>query len=113
MEDASIGTLVHTLVGLDPDVNSSEALNFAATEPITALDKHGNEVIGDDTFKSFFTVDKNTGKVTVEKKLQRDIAATVRITVLITDITAPTVQQGEGTNFPSMTQKTNLIIINL
>ncbi|XP_063930740.1 cadherin-87A isoform X2 [Zophobas morio] len=96
MEDASIGTLVHTLVGLDPDVNSSEALNFAATEPITALDKHGNEVIGDDTFKSFFTVDKNTGKVTVEKKLQRDIAATVRITVLITDITAPTVQQGEG-----------------
>ncbi|XP_018562347.1 cadherin-87A [Anoplophora glabripennis] len=96
MEDAEIGTVVHTLVALDPDVNSSEALNFAATEPITALDKHGNEVLASDAFKEFFSVDKNTGKVTVINPLQRDLAAIVRITVLVTDITAPTVQQGQG-----------------
>lgn len=96
MEDASIGTVIHTLIALDPDVNSSEALNYAATEPITGLDKHGNQVLDDRIFRNFFAVDKNTGKVSVLNRLQRDVAAIVRITVLVTDITAPTVQQGEG-----------------
>ncbi|XP_076275389.1 cadherin 87A isoform X2 [Rhynchophorus ferrugineus] len=96
MEDVPVGTIIHTLIALDPDVNSSEALNFAATEPITALDKHGIEVSGTEIFKEFFTVDKNTGKVTVGNLLQRDLAAIVRIPVLVTDITAPTVQQGQG-----------------
>lgn len=96
MEDAPIGTLVHTLIALDPDVNSSDALNFAATEPITALDKHGNEVLNTDAFKDFFSIDKDSGKVTVINPLQRDLAAVVRITVLVTDITAPSVQQGQG-----------------
>lgn len=96
MEDAPIGTVIHTLIALDPDVNSSEALNFAATEPITALDKHGKEISGSEVFKSFFAVDKNTGKVTVTNNLLRDVASVVRITVLVTDITAPTIQQGQG-----------------
>lgn len=96
MEDTKIGTVIHTLVALDPDVNTSEALNFAATEPITAVDKYGNEVSNNETFKDFFLVDKNSGKVLVANQLQRDIAAIVRITVLVTDITAPTVQQGQG-----------------
>ncbi|KAL1508861.1 hypothetical protein ABEB36_003687 [Hypothenemus hampei] len=96
MEDALIGTVVHTLIALDPDVNSSDALNFAATEPISALDKHGNEVFGNDIFKEFFSVDKYSGKVTVTNLLQRDSAAIVRIPILVTDITAPTVQQGQG-----------------
>ncbi|CAH0559618.1 unnamed protein product [Brassicogethes aeneus] len=96
MEDAPIGTVIHTLIALDPDVNTSEALNFAATEPITALDKHGDEVVEHEVFKEFFAVDKNTGRVTVINTLLRDVAAVVRITVLVTDITAPDVQQGEG-----------------
>nr|CAH7738219.1 unnamed protein product [Callosobruchus chinensis] len=96
MEDALPGTVFYTLTALDPDINSADALNFAATEPITALDKHGNEVTGSDEFKEFFSVDKNTGKVSVLNRLNRDLAATVRIKVLVTDITAPTVQQGEG-----------------
>lgn len=96
MEDTKVGTVIHTLVALDPDVNTSEALNFAATEPITAVDKYGNEINHTETFKDFFAVDKNTGKVSVANPLQRDIAAVVRITVLVTDITAPTVQQGQG-----------------
>lgn len=96
MEDTKVGTVVHTLTALDPDVNTSEALNFAATEPITAVDKYGNEVVGTEEFKDFFSVDKNTGRVSVAKPLRRDVAAVVRITVLVTDITAPSVQQGEG-----------------
>lgn len=96
MENAAVGTIVHTLIALDPDVNSSDALNFAATEPITALDKYGKEISGTEIFKSFFSVDKTTGKVTVSSPLLRDIASVVRITVLVTDITAPTIQQGQG-----------------
>lgn len=97
MEDVPIGTVIHNLMALDPDVNSSEALNFAATEPITALDKHGRQVLQDDIFREFFSVDRATGKVKVVNRLQRDVAAIVRITVLVTDITALKIQQGEGT----------------
>lgn len=96
MEDAPIGTVVHTLIAMDPDVNSSDALNFAAAEPITALDKHGKQVLDTDVFKDFFYINKNDGTVSIHNPLLRDIAAVIRITVLVTDITAPTVQQGEG-----------------
>lgn len=96
-EDAPVGTVIHTLIAMDPDINSSEALNFAATEPITAVDKNGKQVEGTEIFKDFFSIDQATGQVTVRKPLQRDIAAVVRITVLVTDITAPTMQQGKGT----------------
>jgi hypothetical protein len=41
-------------------------------------------------------VDKASGEVTVMRELDRDIAAVVRITVVVTDITAPTPQQGRG-----------------
>lgn len=43
-EDAPIGTVVYHLIALDPDVESSELLDYAATEPITAVDKDGKEV---------------------------------------------------------------------
>ncbi|KAL9694351.1 hypothetical protein quinque_013636 [Culex quinquefasciatus] len=94
-EDAPVGTLVHTLVALDPDVASSESLDYAATEPITAVDKNGKEVTDSEDFKDMFTIDR-TGKVFVNRILQRDDFAVIRITVLVTDTTAPSVQQGEG-----------------
>jgi len=46
--------------------------------------------------QSFFAVDKTSGEVTVMRELDRDIAAVVRITVVVTDTTAPTTQQGRG-----------------
>jgi hypothetical protein len=46
--------------------------------------------------QSFFAVDRTSGEVTVIRDLDRDIAAVVRITVLVTDTTAPTTQQGKG-----------------
>lgn len=96
MEDVPVGTTIYTLIALDPDVNSSEALNFAATEPISALDKFGKEVTISDEYKEFFSIDKNSGKVKVINPLVRDLAAVITITVLVTDITAPSVQQGQG-----------------
>lgn len=66
-----MGTTFYTLVALDPDIATSEALNYAATEPITAVDKDGNEVTSSDEFKYLFTIDR-TGKVSVNRKLNRD-----------------------------------------
>lgn len=63
--------MVHTLVALDPDVATSDALVYAATEPLTAVDKDGNEVLETEDFKDMFTIDRS-GKVTVNRKLQRD-----------------------------------------
>ncbi|XP_073989842.1 cadherin 87A [Rhodnius prolixus] len=96
-EDAKVGEIVYTLVAKDLDISSPEALNYAASEPITAVDKNGKEVTSDFTFKEFFRVDHATGIVTVARPLDREVAAIVRITVLVTDITAPSTQQGSGT----------------
>ncbi|KAK9508052.1 hypothetical protein O3M35_007799 [Rhynocoris fuscipes] len=96
-EDAKVGEIVHQLIAKDLDISSPEALNYAASEPITAVDKNGKEVISDLSFKEFFRVDQAKGTVTVARPLDRDVAAIVRITVLVTDITAPNTQQGTGT----------------
>lgn len=50
-EDTEPGTIFYTLNATDLDVNSSEALNFAASEPITAVDKHGKQVDDNEDFK--------------------------------------------------------------
>ncbi|XP_055857461.1 cadherin-87A isoform X2 [Episyrphus balteatus] len=94
-EDVPVGTVVYTLVAIDPDVDTHTALEFAATDPITAIDKDGNELENADELKEYFAVNRN-GKVVVNKKLERNIFAVIRITVLVTDSTAPTTQQGKG-----------------
>ncbi|XP_024937586.1 cadherin-87A isoform X2 [Cephus cinctus] len=97
-EDTAIGTVFATLKAVDPDSTVPEALNFAISEPITAIDRNGQQVTGDNrSFKDFFAVDRKTGQVSVVRPLDRDIAATVSITVVVTDTSAPTLQQGMGT----------------
>ncbi|KAK9891762.1 hypothetical protein WA026_016560 [Henosepilachna vigintioctopunctata] len=96
MEDATVGTVVHNLTAKDPDVNSTEAFNFESIDPITALDKYGNQVLFNDVYRDFFYVDKYSGQVKVKNILQRNVAAIVRLTVRVTDVTAPTLQQGIG-----------------
>ncbi|XP_047099103.1 cadherin-87A [Schistocerca piceifrons] len=95
-EDAVPGTIFYTLQARDPDVNSSDALNFEIAEPITAVDWNGKQVEQNNAFKSFFAVDRETGEVSVAKALMRDIASVVRLTVVVTDVTAPSLQQGKG-----------------
>ena len=50
-EDTVPGSIFYVLNATDLDVNSSEALNFAASEPITAVDKHGKPVNDKEDFK--------------------------------------------------------------
>lgn len=94
-EDAKIGTMAYRLMATDPDIAQGDVLVFEATEPITAVDKNGNEVTHTDTFKKLFAIDEN-GSVMVNGILDRDAFAVVRLTVLVTDSTAPTLQQGKG-----------------
>lgn len=110
-----VGTVFYTLVAIDPDVSSRDALEFAGVN-ITAVDKDGNEVENSDQFKEYFTITRS-GNVLVNKKLNRNLFAVsfminiiskfkltfsiiycqvIRINVLVTDSTAPTVQQGMG-----------------
>ncbi|XP_039957046.1 cadherin-87A [Bactrocera tryoni] len=93
-EDAPVGTLVHTLIALDPDVPTYSALEFAGTD-VVAIDKDGKEVPNSEQFKEYFTINRK-GQVIVNKALDRDLFAVIRISVLVTDSTAPTVQQGRG-----------------
>lgn len=94
-EDAKIGTKIHQLIAHDPDITSIHALVFEATEPITAVNRNGKEITDTNSFKNLFAVDRY-GNVTVNAILDRDLFAVVRLTVLVTDTTAPTLQQGKG-----------------
>ncbi|XP_068152287.1 cadherin-87A [Drosophila tropicalis] len=93
--DAATGQLVYTLIALDPDVPNHNALEFAATDDITAIDKEGKELPHNEQFKEYFAIARN-GKVLVNKQLDRNLFAVMRINVLVTDSTAPNVQQGKG-----------------
>lgn len=94
-EDAKIGTRIHQLVAHDPDIASIHALTFEATEPITAVNKNGKEITDTNAFKNLFAVDRY-GNVTVNGILDRDLFAVVRLNVLVTDTSAPILQQGKG-----------------
>lgn len=94
-EDAPIGKRIYQLVAHDPDVASNDVLTYEISEPITAVNKMGKEVIDSNAFKHLFAVDR-FGNVTVNGLLDRDLCAAVRVTVLVTDTTAPTLQQGKG-----------------
>ncbi|XP_046393425.1 cadherin-87A-like [Ischnura elegans] len=96
-EDAQPGTVFYTLVAEDPDVNSTDALNYAISEPITAFDKDGKQIHDIEKVKEFFIVNPLNGKVSVAQQLRREIASVVRLTVMVRDVSAPTVQEGRGT----------------
>ena len=50
-EDSAAGTVFYTLRAADPDVNGTDGLNFAAAEPITAVDKNGKQINNTEEFK--------------------------------------------------------------
>lgn len=50
-EDTPIGTVFTTLKATDPDSANLEALNFAISEPITAIDRNGQMVNDSKSFK--------------------------------------------------------------
>jgi hypothetical protein len=77
-EDAEIGTFVHKLTANDPDITSTDLLEYALDAKLTtAVSEDGTEVPNSHEFAEYFSVDK-AGSVSVHKKLRRDLFA-VRI----------------------------------
>jgi len=100
-EDMQVGTVFIRLQATDPDVKDISKLVYKIVDPITAVNKDGKPVLeqGSDVsrFKSFFGVDENTGDVYVAEELDRNSAASVTLTVQVTDLSAGTPQHGKGT----------------
>ena len=109
-EDTPIGTVFASLKASDPDSTGPDALTFSISEPISAIDRNGQRVNESTTlYKDFFAVDRKTGQVSVVKALDRDAAATISITIVVTDNSAPTLQQGKGIVYNSNESKICII----
>ncbi|KAJ2947229.1 hypothetical protein O0L34_g16939 [Tuta absoluta] len=95
--DAELGTIVHTLTAIDPDIVDPTQLVFdISTEKlIRAVDKNGKEVTAEGIFGAWFTVLRN-GSVIVSQKLDRSRAAVLTLPVSVIDASAPTLQQADG-----------------
>ncbi|KAI5635157.1 cadherin domain-containing protein [Phthorimaea operculella] len=95
--DAELGTIVHTLAAIDPDIVDPTQLVFdISTEKlIRAVDKNGKEVTAEGIFGAWFTVLGN-GSVIVSQKLDRSRAAVLTLPVSVIDASAPTLQQADG-----------------
>ncbi|CAN7991662.1 unnamed protein product, partial [Ixodes pacificus] len=97
-EGAQIGHGFYVLMAKDPDASSREFLKYGIAEPITAIAKDGRNVNGSmQAYKGFFDVDADTGEVRVASRLNRDAAAVVMLTTVVTDVSAIPAQTGFGT----------------
>lgn len=96
-KDAKVGTKIYKMKAADPDIDDTESLNFAFSEPITAVNKYGKPVTDNNIYKEFFRIEKDTGEVYVSNALRREIAAVVTLTVTVTDTSAKYAQHGNGT----------------
>ncbi|KAL3182236.1 hypothetical protein MRX96_007436 [Rhipicephalus microplus] len=97
-EGAPVGYRFYKLVAKDPDASSLEFLKYGIAEPVTAISKDGRNVNESvQAYKAFFDVDENTGEVKVASQLNREAAAVVMLTTVVTDVSAVPRQTGLGT----------------
>lgn len=95
--DAEVGTVVHQLSAMDPDVSDIKLLHYGldTSKPIKAVLEDGQEVTEEGIFSNWFAVDDNGG-VVVSSRLVRTRAAVLTLPVLVIDTTANTLQQAQG-----------------
>ncbi|XP_038218379.1 cadherin-87A-like [Zerene cesonia] len=94
--DAEPGTILHSLIAVDPDISDNSQLVFELQAgAVRAVDKNGKEVTNEGTLSSWFRVISN-GSVVVAQQLDRELAAVVTLPVAVTDASAPNLQRTEG-----------------
>ncbi|XP_045767509.1 cadherin-87A isoform X2 [Maniola jurtina] len=95
--DAEVGTILHNLIAVDPDITDDGQLVYelARDRVIRAVDKNGKEVSEEGIFGSWFSVSPN-GSVSVSQHLDRNRAAVITLPVAVTDASAPTLQRTDG-----------------
>lgn len=96
-EDVPIGTVIYRLNALDPDTSDENALSFALNPSLTTgISSTGNQLDDNSEVKEWFKVRPSNGDVIVAKSIDRNIAAIVSLSVIVTDTSAPDVQQSTG-----------------
>lgn len=72
-------------------------MNFSLdSSAITGISSNGNQLDDNKDIKNWFKVRASNGDVIVAKPINRNIAATVSLSVIVTDTSAPDVQQSMG-----------------
>lgn len=96
-EDVPIGTVIYRLIAHDPDISIENALTFSLnTSVITGISSNGNELDDNTNIKNWFKIRASNGDIIVANTIDRNIAATVSLSVVVTDTSAPNLQQSTG-----------------
>lgn len=99
-EDVPVGTVIHRLIAHDPDSSDENALNFSLdSSAVSGISSNGNQLEHNKDIKNWFKVRASNGDVIVAKTIDRNIAAIVSLSVVVTDTSAPNVQQSTGYYF--------------
>lgn len=97
-EDVPVGTVIYRLIAHDPDTSDENALNFSLNySEITGFSSNGNHLNNNADIKNWFKIRASNGDVIIAKSIDRNIAAIVSLSVVVTDTSAPDVQQSTGT----------------
>ncbi|XP_050531653.1 cadherin-87A [Daktulosphaira vitifoliae] len=97
-EDVPVGTVIYRLNAQDADISDVNALSFSLNSSlITGITSKGNQLEDNSVVKEWFKVRPSNGDVIVAKSIDRNIAAVVSLSVIVTDTSAPDVQQSSGT----------------
>lgn len=96
-EDVPVGTVIYRLIAHDPDITDENALNYSLdSSEITGFSSNGNQLDNYVDMKNWFKIRASNGDVIVAKPIDRNIAAIVSLSVVVTDMSAPDVQQSKG-----------------
>lgn len=96
-EDVPVGTVIYRLIAHDPDTSDENALNFSLNySEITGFSSNGNQLNNNADIKNWFKIRASNGDVIIAKSIDRNIAAIVSLSVVVTDTSAPDVQQSTG-----------------
>jgi len=63
---------------------------------VTGFSSNGNELDDNNVIKNWFKVRVSNGDILIAKTIDRNIAAIVSLSVIVTDTSAPDVQQSTG-----------------
>jgi len=96
-EDVPVGTVIYRLIAHDPDTSDENALNYSLdSAEITGVSSNGNQLDNNVDIKNWFKIRASNGDVLIAKPIDRNIAAIVSLSVVVTDTSAPEVQQSTG-----------------
>ncbi|XP_025413054.1 cadherin-87A isoform X2 [Sipha flava] len=97
-EDVPVNTVIYHLIAHDPDTSDENALNYSLdSSAVTGISINGNQLDDNKDIKNWFKVRASNGDIIIAKPIDRNIAAIVSLSVVVTDTSAPDIQKATGT----------------